>query len=155
MAKKRVVTSKQLLLAKKAEYRKYNKKKRLPKLKIPVIIPEGAKIGRITIKSSYNNVILTLTDKEGNTKAWASAGTAGFQNGRKSSDIAAESAADRLANRSITLGYTFARLKIKGMGSSKKKAIRRLCKSNLQLLGMSEDLLIPYNGCRRARKPRK
>ena len=155
MAKKRVVTSKQLLLAKKAEYRKYNKKKRLPKLKIPVIIPEGAKIGRITIKSSYNNVILTLTDKEGKTKAWASAGTAGFQNGRKSSDIAAESAADRLANRSITLGYTFARLKIKGMGSSKKKAIRRLCKSNLQLLGMSEDLLIPYNGCRRARKPRK
>ena len=153
--KKRLVTSKQLIFARKTEYKKYKKKRRIPKQKTPIIIPIGAKIGKILIRGTYNNIILTLMDQEGNTKAWASAGTAGFKNGRKSSDFAAESAADRLADRSIALGYTFARVIIKGLGSGKMKAIRRLCKSNLKLLGVGSHFSIAYNGCRRARKPRK
>ena len=153
--KKKVVTSQQLLFAKKSEYKKYNKKKRYPKQKIPIIIPRGAKIGKISIKGTYNNIILTLMDQEGNTKAWSSAGTAGFKNGRKSSHFAAESAVDQLARRSIALGYTFARIKMKGLGGGKRKAIRRFCKSNIQLLSVSDNLSIAYNGCRRARKPRK
>ena len=115
----------------------------------------GAKIGKICIKGSYNNIILTLTDQSGDTKGWVSAGTAGFKNGRKSSHFAAESAADRMAHRSIELGYAFAMVKMKGLGGGKKRAIRRLCKSNLQLLRMSDTLAIAHNGCRRARKPRK
>jgi len=115
----------------------------------------GAKIGKICIKGSYNNIILTLTDQSGDTKGWVSAGTAGFKNGRKSSHFASESAADRMAHRSIELGYAFAVVKMKGVGGCKKKAIRRLCKSNLQLLRMSDTFAIAHNGCRRARKPRK
>ena len=153
--KKKVVTSQQLLFAKKSEYKKYRKKKRYPRQKIPIIIPRGAKIGKISIKGTYNNIILTLRDQEGNTKAWSSAGTAGFINGRKSSHFAAESAVDQLARRSIALGYTFARINMKGLGGGKRKAIRRFCKSNIQLLSVSDNLSIAYNGCRRARKPRK
>ena len=153
--KKKVVTSQQLLFAKKSEYKKYRKKKRYPRQKIPIIIPRGAKIGKISIKGTYNNIILTLRDQEGNTKAWSSAGTAGFINGRKSSHFAAESAVDQLARRSIALGYTFARINMKGLGGGKRKAIRRFCKSNIQLLSVSDNVSIAYNGCRRARKPRK
>jgi len=153
--KRRLVRIKQDIFDRKTEYKKYKKKRWKPKQKTPIIIPRGAKIGKILIRGSYNNIILTLMDQEGNTKAWASAGTAGFKNGRKSSDFAAESAADRLADRSIALGYTFARVTIKGLGSGKMKAIRRLCKSSLKLLGVGSSFSIAYNGCRRARKPRK
>ena len=155
LGKKRLLTSKQLVGSKKIYYKKYNKIVRIPRQKKPIKIPMGAKIGKICIKGSYNNIILTLTDQSGDTKGWVSAGTAGFKNGRKSSHFAAESAADRMAHRSIELGYAFAMVKMKGLGGGKKRAIRRLCKSNLQLLRMSDTLAIAHNGCRRARKPRK
>ena len=155
VGKKRLLTNKQLLLSKKIYYKKYNKIIRIPRQKKPIKIPMGAKIGKICIKGSYNNIILTLTDQSGDTKGWVSAGTAGFKNGRKSSHFASESAADRMAHRSIELGYAFAVVKMKGVGGCKKKAIRRLCKSNLQLLRMSDTFAIAHNGCRRARKPRK
>ena len=155
LGRKRLLTSKQLVRSKKIYYKKYNKIIRRPRQKKPIKIPMGAKIGKICIKGSYNNIILTLTDQGGDTKGWVSAGTAGFKNGRKSSHFAAESAADRMAHRSIELGYAFAMVKMKGLGGGKKKAIRRLCKSNLQLLRMSDTLAIAHNGCRRARKPRK
>jgi small subunit ribosomal protein S11 len=155
IGKKRLLTSKQLRRSKKIYYKKYNKIIRIPRQKKPIKIPMGAKIGKICIKGSYNNIILTLTDQRGDTKGWVSAGTAGFKNGRKSSHFAAESAADRMAHRSIELGYAFAMVKMKGLGGGKRKAIRRLCKSNLQLLRMSDTFAIPHNGCRRARKPRK
>jgi small subunit ribosomal protein S11 len=154
VGKKRIVTSKQLLRAKRVEYRKYKKRKRRPRKRRVFRIPPGGKVGLIALKGSYNNIILTLTDTDGNTKAWVSAGTAGFKNGQKSSHVAAETAIDRLVDKSVASGYKFARVKMKGMGGSKLKAIRRLCKSRLKLIGISDHFLIPHNGCRRARKPR-
>jgi small subunit ribosomal protein S11 len=154
VGKKRIVTSKQLLRAKRVEYRKYKKRKRRPRKRRVFRIPPGGKVGLIALKGSYNNIILTLTDTDGNTKAWVSAGTAGFKNGQKSSHVAAETAIDRLVDKSVAIGYKFARVKMKGMGGSKLKAIRRLCKSRLKLIGISDHFLIPHNGCRRARKPR-
>ena len=154
VGKKRIVTSRHLLRAKRVEYRKYKKRKRRPKKRIIFKMPPGGKKGLLTLKGSYNNIILTLTDTEGNTKAWVSAGTAGFKNGQKSSHFAAETAVDRLADKSIEIGYQFVKVKMKGMGGGKLKAIRRLCKCRLKVIGISDHFLIPHNGCRRARKPR-
>ena len=154
VGKKRIVTSRHLLRAKRVEYRKYKKRKRRPKNRIVFKMPPGGKQGLIALKGSYNNIILTLTDTDGNTKAWVSAGTAGFKNGQKSSHVAAEAAVERLVDKSIEMGYQFVKVKMKGMGGGKLKAIRRLCKSRLKLIGISDHFLIPHNGCRRARKPR-
>ena len=154
VGKKRIVTSKHLLRAKKIEYRKYKKRRRRPKNRIIFKMPPGGKKGLIALKGSYNNIILTLTDTEGNTKAWVSAGTAGFKNGQKSSHFAAETAVERLVDKSVEIGYQFVKVKMKGMGGGKLKAIRRLCKCRLKLIGISDHFLIPHNGCRRARKPR-
>ena len=154
VGKKRIITSRQLLRAKRVEYRKYKKRKRRPRKRRVFRIPPGGKVGLIALKGSYNNIILTLTDTDGNTKAWVSAGTAGFKNGQKSSHVAAETAIDRLVDKSVAIGYKFARVKMKGMGGGKLKAIRRLCKSRLKLIGISDHFLIPHNGCRRSRKPR-
>ena len=154
VGKKRIVTSRHLLRAKRVEYRKYKKRRRRPKNRIIFKMPPGGKKGLIALKGSYNNIILTLTDTEGNTKAWVSAGTAGFKNGQKSSHFAAETAVERLVDKSIEIGYQFVKVKMKGMGGGKLKAIRRLCKCRLKLIGISDHFLIPHNGCRRARKPR-
>ena len=154
VGKKRIVTSRHLVRAKRVEYRKYKKRKRRPKNRIIFKMPPGGKKGLIALKGSYNNIILTLTDTDGNTKAWVSAGTAGFKNGQKSSHVAAEAAVERLVDKSIEIGYQFVKVKMKGMGGGKLKAIRRLCKSRLKLIGISDHFLIPHNGCRRARKPR-
>ena len=154
VGKKRIVTSRHLLRAKRIEYRKYKKRRRRPKNRIIFKMPPGGKKGLIALKGSYNNIILTLTDTEGNTKAWVSAGTAGFKNGQKSSHFAAETAVERLVDKSVEIGYQFVKVKMKGMGGGKLKAIRRLCKCRLKLIGISDHFLIPHNGCRRARKPR-
>ena len=154
VGKKRIVTSRHLVRAKRVEYRKYKKRKRRPKNRIIFKMPPGGKKGLIALKGSYNNIILTLTDTDGKTKAWVSAGTAGFKNGQKSSHVAAEAAVERLVDKSIEIGYQFVKVKMKGMGGGKLKAIRRLCKSRLKLIGISDHFLIPHNGCRRARKPR-
>ena len=154
VGKKRIVTSKQLLGAKRVEYRKYKKRKRRPRKRRVFRIPPGEKVGLIALKGSYNNIILTLTDTDGNTKAWVSAGTAGFKNGQKSSHVAAEKAVEALVDKSVNIGYKMAKVKMKGMGGGKLKAIRRLCKGRLKLIGISDHFLIPHNGCRRARKPR-
>lgn len=112
------------------------------------------KSGIVHIQSTTNNTLITLTDLEGNTQFFVSAGTLGFKNSRKSSVYAAGTAAETLAAKAFNSGYRTVIVKIKGLGYGKKSAIRGLQKSNLVIKQIQEVTPIAHNGCRPPKKRR-
>ena len=110
--------------------------------------------GIVHIQSTRNNTILTLTDLEGNSKCWTSAGSIGFRNTRKATTYAAQAAAERLAEKAFNLGYLSVIVKIKGLGYGKHSSVRALYKSRLTITKIVEITPIPHNGCRAPKKRR-
>lgn len=110
--------------------------------------------GIIHIQSSRNNTIITLTDLQGNTKYWASAGSIGFKNSRKSTTYSAQAAAENLASKALNLGFYSVIVKVKGLGYGKNNAIRALYKSKLVITKIIEMTPIAHNGCRAPKKRR-
>src|ERR671918_1135560 len=103
------------------------------------------------IKSSFNNTIVTITDMDGNTLSWASAGNVGFKGSRKSTPFAAQLAAEAAARRAQEHGLTKVDVYVKGPGSGRETAIRSLAATGLEILGIQDVTPVPHNGCR----PRK
>ncbi len=103
------------------------------------------------IKSSFNNTIVTITDQEGNTISWATAGNVGFKGSRKSTPFAAQMAAEAAARRAMEHGVRKVDVLVKGPGSGRETAIRSLQASGLEILGIIDVTPVPHNGCR----PRK
>ncbi|GAX78320.1 hypothetical protein CEUSTIGMA_g5762.t1 [Chlamydomonas eustigma] len=114
----------------------------------------GSLHGIVHVYNSSNNVILSLTDSVGAVKAWTSAGSVGFKNARKSLPVAAEKAAEELAQKAIKLGYSSAEVKLKGVGNNKQYVVQSLGASGLKLTKLMDVTPIPYNGCRRPKKRR-
>lgn len=110
--------------------------------------------GIIHIQSTRNNTILTLTDLQGNTKFWSSAGNLGFKNSRKSTSYAAQAVAETLAAKALNLGFTSIIIKMKGLGYGKLSAIRAFSKSKLNIEKIIELTSIAHNGCRPPKKRR-
>lgn len=110
--------------------------------------------GVIHISSTKNNTILTLTDLEGNTKFWISAGVLGFKNSRKSTTYAAQTAAEHLVSKAINMGFNSVSVKMKGLGYGKESCIRALYKSRLFITEITEQTPIAHNGCRPRKKRR-
>ena len=110
--------------------------------------------GIIHIQSTRNNTILTLTDLQGNTKFWSSAGNLGFKNSRKSTSYAAQAVAEIVATKAINLGFDSIILKLKGLGYGKLAAIRAFSKSRLNVEKIIELTPIAHNGCRPPKKRR-
>ncbi len=107
--------------------------------------------GQAHIKSTFNNTIVTITDLEGNTISWASAGNVGFKGSRKSTPFAAQLAAEAAARRAQEHGLTKVDVLVKGPGSGRETAIRSLAATGLEILGIQDVTPVPHNGCR----PRK
>jgi small subunit ribosomal protein S11 len=107
--------------------------------------------GQAHIKSTFNNTIVTITDLEGNTLSWASAGNVGFKGSRKSTPFAAQLAAEAAARRAQEHGLTKVDVLVKGPGSGRETAIRSLAATGLEILGIQDVTPVPHNGCR----PRK
>ena len=105
--------------------------------------------GQAHIKS--NNTIVTITDLDGNTLSWASAGNVGFKGSRKSTPFAAQLAAEQAARRAQEHGLTKVDVLVKGPGSGRETAIRSLAATGLEILGIQDVTPVPHNGCR----PRK
>ena len=103
------------------------------------------------IKSTFNNTIIAITDTEGNTLAWASAGNVGFKGSRKSTPFAAQLAAEACSRRAQEHGVRRVDVEVKGPGSGRETAIRSLQASGLEVLGVKDVTPVPHNGCR----PRK
>ena len=106
------------------------------------------------IKSSFNNTIITISDQQGNTLAWASAGNVGFKGSRKSTPFAAQLAAEAAARRAMEHGVRRVDVVVKGPGSGRETAIRSIQNTGIEVLGIKDVTPIPHNGCRPPKRRR-
>jgi small subunit ribosomal protein S11 len=110
--------------------------------------------GQVHIFASFNNTIVTVTDPDGNTIAWGSAGSAGFKGSRKSTPFAARLAAEQAIKAAQQLGVQEVDLFVKGPGPGRENAIRAVQSMGLRVRSMSDITPIPHNGCRPPKKRR-
>ena len=110
--------------------------------------------GTAHIKSSFNNTIITFTDQQGNTIAWASAGNVGFKGSRKSTPFAAQLAAETAARRAMEHGMRRVDVVVKGPGSGRETAIRTIPNTGIEVVGIKDVTPIPHNGCRPPKRRR-
>ena len=120
------------------------------KRKVKKNIPEG----KAFIHSTFNNTIVTLTDKDGNAISWASAGTLGFKGSKKSTPFAAGMAAEAAGKAAFDMGMRKVEVFAKGLGSGRETAIRSLQTAGLEIASISDTTPIPHNGCRPPKRPR-
>ncbi|TDA68622.1 MAG: 30S ribosomal protein S11 [Clostridia bacterium] len=106
------------------------------------------------IRSTFNNTIITITDKTGNTLSWASAGTVGFKGTRKSTPFAAQMAAETAAKEAMEYGLREVECYVKGPGSGREAAIRSLQAAGLEVNVIKDVTPIPHNGCRPPKRRR-
>jgi len=104
--------------------------------------------------ASFNNTIVTIADKKGDTIAWASTGSAGFSGSKKSTPFAAQVAAGNAAKKALELGVKEVEVWVKGPGSGRESAIRALQAAGLGITAIKDVTPIPHDGCR-ARKRRR
>ena len=100
------------------------------------------------IKSTFNNTIISITDKHGNAISWASAGTVGFKGSRKSTPFAAQQAAENAARAAMEHGLREVECFVKGPGAGREAAIRSLQAAGLEVSVIKDVTPIPHNGCR-------
>lgn len=103
------------------------------------------------IHSSFNNTIVSLTDKAGNILTWSSGGKIGYKGSKKSTPFAAQLAAEEVAKKAIEMGINKVKVLVKGPGGGRESAIRSLDANGLQITMITDTTPIPHNGCR----PRK
>ena len=106
------------------------------------------------IKATFNNTIITITDKNGNAIGWKSAGSLGFKGSRKSTPFAAQIAADKAGNAAKEFGMVNLDVKVKGPGGGRESAIRALNACGLKIKSITDVTPLPHNGCRPSKKRR-
>lgn len=112
-------------------------------------------LGRVFIRASYNNTIISITDMGGNVVSWASAGGEGFKGSRKSTPYAAQMAAKNAAQKAIdSAGMKSVEVFVKGPGIGRESAIRSLAQTGLDVTKIIDKTPIPHNGCRPRKKRR-
>jgi len=111
-------------------------------------------IGQAHIKTSFNNTIVALTDKDGNVIVWESAGSAGFKGSRKSTPFAAQVTADSAARKGIEHGLQKVEVLVKGPGSGRESAVTALQAAGLTVKAIEDVTPLPHNGCRPPKKRR-
>ena len=107
--------------------------------------------GLVYIKASFNNIIISITNKKGEVISWASAGSSGFKGARKGTPFAAQTAAEKAALEALSTGIKTVEILVKGQGSGRETAIRSIEGAGLEILSIQDITPVPHNGCR----PRK
>ena len=100
------------------------------------------------IHATFNNTIITITDRSGNTIAWATAGGSGFRGSRKSTPFAAQIAAEKAGTKAQEYGLKEISVKIKGPGPGRESALRALNAIGLNVISIEDVTPLPHNGCR-------
>ncbi|MES9969474.1 MAG: 30S ribosomal protein S11 [gamma proteobacterium symbiont of Ctena orbiculata] len=106
------------------------------------------------IHASFNNTIITISDRQGNALAWATAGGSGFRGSRKSTPFAAQVAADRVGQMVKEYGVKNLDVNVKGPGPGRESAVRSLNNAGFKITSISDVTPIPHNGCRPPKKRR-
>jgi small subunit ribosomal protein S11 len=107
--------------------------------------------GMAHVNSTFNNTMITITDAQGNTVAWSSAGAQGFKGSRKSTPFAAQMAAEDVAKKAQEHGVQTLDVEVRGPGSGRESALRALQAAGFTITAIRDVTSIPHNGCR----PRK
>ena len=100
------------------------------------------------IHATFNNTIITITDRSGNTLAWATAGGSGFMGSRKSTPFAAQIAAEKAGTKAQEYGLKDVSVKVKGPGPGRESALRALNAIGLNVVSIEDVTPLPHNGCR-------
>ena len=127
------------------------KKSKLKKAKKMV---HAATSGVARILATFNNTIVTITDKEGNTITWASTGSSGFKGSKKSTPFAAGIAAENAAKKAVERGVKEVEVYVKGPGAGRESAIRSIQAAGLTIRSIRDVTPIPHNGCRPQKRRR-
>ena len=110
--------------------------------------------GMAHIHASFNNTIITITDRQGNALCWASAGGSGFRGSRKSTPFAAQVAAEKLVGPMNDYGLQNLDVFVKGPGPGRESAVRALNSQGFKITNITDVTPIPHNGCRPPKKRR-
>jgi small subunit ribosomal protein S11 len=110
--------------------------------------------GQVHVFATFNNTIVTITDGQGNTVAWGSAGSAGFKGSRKSTPFAARLAAEQAIKAAMAMGLQEVELFVKGPGPGRESAIRAVQAQGLKVVSITDVTPVPHNGCRPPKKRR-
>ena len=124
----------------------YNRRKR----KVKKNIPEA----QAHIHSTFNNTVVSITDKEGNVISWASSGTIGYKGSKKKTPFAAGLASEAAAKSAMDSGVKKVEVSVKGLGQGRENAIRSLQTAGLEITSITDVTPIPHNGCRPPKRPR-
>jgi small subunit ribosomal protein S11 len=138
---------------KKADSKKIDSKKkskfRLKKKEKKIVIN-----GKAYVNATFNNTIISITDKDGNVLSWSSAGAKGFKGSRKSTPYAAQVAADDAALKAAEYGLKNIDVEVKGPGSGRETALRALQARGFKILSIKDTSPVAHNGCRPPKKRR-
>ena len=124
----------------------YNRRKRKAKRDITE--------GQAHIHSTFNNTIVTITDKEGGVISWASSGTVGFKGSKKKTPFAAGLSAEAAANAAKDQGVVKVDVYVKGLGPGRENAIRSIQSAGLEITSITDETPVPHNGCRPPKRRR-
>ena len=120
------------------------------KRKVRKNVPEGV----VSIRSTFNNTLVTFADKEGNVIAWSSSGCHGFKGSRKSTPFAAQIAVEDAAKRAMDHGMRRVEVNVKGPGPGRDAAIRAIQVAGIDVSQISDVTPIPHNGCKPPKRRR-
>ena len=124
--------------------------KRKDKAKKRVVVVEP--VGQAHIRASFNNIIISLTNTQGQVISWASAGKMGFKGSKKNTPYAAQMAAENCAKKAHDLGLRKVEVFVKGPGSGRESAIRTIQNSGIEVTAIKDVTPLPHNGCRPAKR---
>ena len=110
--------------------------------------------GSAHIHASFNNTIITITDRQGNALSWATSGGAGFKGSRKSTPFAAQVAAEAAGKAAVECGVKNLEVRIKGPGPGRESSVRALNALGMKITSITDVTPIPHNGCRPPKKRR-
>jgi small subunit ribosomal protein S11 len=115
---------------------------------------KGVTSGIVHVKATFNNTIITITDRQGNAISWSSPGAVGFNGSKKSTPFAAQVAATAAAREAKDLGLSSVEIEVKGPGSGRESAIRAVQAAGLNVTSIRDVTPMPHNGCRPRKKRR-
>jgi small subunit ribosomal protein S11 len=114
------------------------------------VVPHGV----VHIRATFNNTMVCITDPDGKTLCWSSAGSLGFRGSRKGTPFAAQQAAARAASAARDYGMRSVQVRVKGPGAGRESAIRALAAAGLEVRDLKDVTPIPHNGCRPPKRRR-
>lgn len=110
--------------------------------------------GCCTVKATFNNTIISITDAKGNVVSWGSPGKSGFKGSRKSTPFAAQVAAESAAVAAIEMGMRKVEVRVKGAGAGRESSIRALKAAGMDIISIKDVTGVPHNGCRPKKRRR-